>query len=252
MVMNKSSPSSSPKNLSFDEDWSSHPAIEWLSAHKKILLWALFALIALLILASRFAAAKTLNAESDFFQAQTTFTQFQQAAITPTAENSSAPTDLEQLEAIMLRHPELKPKYEGSLAQTLLINGNIAQAKPFIEDIFNRTKSDHLQLYQDYTQTSVLIGEGSYSEALHQAQQLKSTLDQLTAEANPILYVFNLIRLAMLYQQTEQAEQELKTWNELQNQPQRLEAVLAASQVLKAGQASLNQYIEERKNALAH
>lgn len=251
MVMNKSSTSSSLKNLSFDEDWSSHPAIEWLSAHRKILLWALFTLIALLILASRFAALRTLNAESDFFQAQTAFTRFQQAAINP-ATDSSADADLEQLEAIMQRHPELKPKYEGSLAQTLLINGQTSQAKTFIEDVFSRTKPDHLQLYQNYTQTSLFIGEGRYSDALQQAQQLKFTLDQLDAGANPILYVFNLIRLAMLYQQTGQAEQELKMWDEFQNQPQRLAAVLAASQVLHSGQASLNQYIEERKKALAN
>lgn len=248
--MTKSSTPSSLKNINFNEDWSSHPAIEWLSAHKRTLLWIFFALIALIVIASRFIYTHNVNAESDFFQAQTAFTQFQKAALTSPTETSSAATDLQQLIAIMQRHPELKPKYEGSLAQTLLVGGEVPQAQSFIEDIFKRTQPDHLKLYQDYTQTSLLISEGRYAEALLQTQQLKSVLDPLNEGTNSILYVFNLIRLAMLYQQTGQPEQELKTWEELQNQPQRLEAVLAANQILKIGQASLNEYIEERKTAL--
>jgi hypothetical protein len=247
--MNKYSKSPSLNNIQFDEDWSSHPAIEWLSAHKNILLWAFFGLVATLIIVSRLIAWRTLDAEKDFFQIQTAFTQFQQAAITPT-DSSTAAADLEQLKALMQQHPELKPKYEGPLAQTLLINGQIPEAQIFIEDIFKRTQPDHLQFYQDYTQTSLLIGQGHYADALERAEQLKSSLDQLAEGVNPILYVFNLIRLAMLYQQTHQPQAEWNAWEELQNQPQRMEAVLTASQVLKIGNASLNQYIEERKNVL--
>lgn len=247
--MNKSSTSTSLKNLDLNEDWTSHPTIEWLSNHKNMLLWAFFALIALLVIASRFITWQTLNSEKDFFQAQILFTQFQQAPTNPT-ENSSSTSDLDELEAIMQRHPELKPKYEGPLAQTLLINGQTSQAQPFIEDIFKRTKPDHLQLYQDYTQTSLLIGQQNYPEALHRAQQLKATFDQTNEIVNPILYVFNLIRLAMLYQQTDQPQEELKAWEELQTQPQLLDSVFAANQMLKIGQVSLNQYIEERKQTL--
>lgn len=247
--MNKSSVTSSLKNIDFSEDWSSHPAIEWLSSHKKIFLWAGLALLAALILASRYATLRTLNAENDFFHAQKAFTQFQQASIS--SEDSSASSDLEQLEAIMQRHPELKPRYQGALAQTLLITGKTDQAQAFAEDIFKRTQPDHLQLYQDYTQASLMINEGRYADALQQTQQLKSTLDQLDEGANPILYVFNLIRLAMLYQQTGQPHEELRAWEQLQNQTERLEAVLVASQVFKVGQASLNQLIEERKKVLA-
>ena len=249
--MNKSkSSASSLKNIQFDEDWSSHPAVEWLSAHKNLLLWALFALIALLIVASKWMTWRTLDAEKDFFQAQAAFTQFQQTATNLDA-NSAANPDLEQLLAIMQRHPELKPKYEGPLAQTLLLEGQIPQAQAFVEDIFTRTNADHLQIYQDYTQTSLFIGQGLEKEALQHAQQLKLTLDQLGEGANPLLYVFNLIRLALLYQHTGQTREEWKTWEELQNSPQRAGAILAADQVLKVGQASLNQYIEERKKALS-
>lgn len=246
--MNKSSTSSSLNNIHFDEDWNSHPAIEWLSAHKNTLLWAVVGLIIALIIASRLVTWRNLDAEKDFFQAQTAFTQFEQAAGNATDDTAAA--DLEQLQAIMQRHPELKPKYEGPLAQTLLIMGQVPQAQTYIEDTFRRTQPDHLQLYQNYTKASVLIGQGLYADALQSAKQLKSNLDELSEGGNPILYVYNLIRLAILYQQMGQPEEELKAWEALQNQSQRLEAFLEASQAYQVGNASLNQYIEERKSVL--
>lgn len=251
IVMNKSSTSSSLNNIHFDEDGTSHPAIEWLSNHKNILLWAVFGLVAALIIASQLISWRTLDAEKDFFQAQTMFTQFEQAAGNAT-DSTAAAADLEQLQAIMQRHPELKPKYEGPLAQTLLVTGQVPQAQVYIEDTFKRTQPDHLQLYQNYTQASMLIGQEQYANALQSAKQLQIDLDQLGKESNPVLYVYNLIRLAMLYQQMGQPEEELKAWEQLQNQPQRLEAVLEASQAYQIGNASLNQYIEERKSALIH
>lgn len=247
--MTKSSSPSPVKNLDLADDWSSHPAVEWLINHKTIFIWGFLGLLVLLIAASRFAAMRTLNAENDFFQAQNAFAQFQKESFS--SDNTLAATDLDQLNAIMTRHPEIQPKYQGSLAQTLLIADQIPQAQQFAEDIFKRTKPDYLQLYQDYTKTSLLIAAGNYLSALPQAQQLKSTLDQLGSDANPILYVFNLVRLGLLYQQMNQPQEELKVWDEFQKQPARLDAVVAANKALKIGQASLNQYIEQRKKILS-
>jgi hypothetical protein len=247
--MNKTPAPSSFKNPSLDDEWSSHPAFDWMAEHKTFLLWIFFALIGALIIASRFMTWRTLNEEKDYFQAQTTFTQFEQIAINP-EETTAAAADLEKITAIIQSHSELKPKYEGSLAQTLLLTGQIPQAQLFVEDIFKRTLPDHLRLYQDYTRASLLIGEGNFSEALKQTEQLKTDLDLLDNTTSPILYVFNLIRLGMLYQQTNQPENELKTWQEFENQSNRLDAVLAANQILKTGQASINQYIGERRNIL--
>lgn len=233
-----------------DEDWTSHPAIEWLLAHKSIFLWGFFALLALLILSSRLIAWRTLDAEKDFFQAQTAFTQFEQDVTS--ANPTTASTDLEQLQAIMERHPELKPKYEGSLAQTLLVTGQIPQAKIFIDDIFKRTEPDHLKLYQHYTEASLLIGQGKYPEALDHAKKLKETLDQQGADANSVLYGFNLVRLALLYQQAGQSQEELKIWDDLENQSQAMKGILTVAQAFQIGNASLSQYAEERKNTLVH
>jgi hypothetical protein len=245
--MNKSSVNSPLNNVDVGTEWSSQ-AIEWLSSNRKMIIWIFLAFLAFLIFAYRVAAARTLSAESDFFHAQTAFAQFQQA--NTYSQDSSASSNLEELKAIMKRRPEIKPRYEGPLTQTLLIMNQPSQAQLFATDIFDRTQSDHLQLYQEYSQTSLLIGEEHYDDALQKTQKLQGILDQADENANQLLYVFNLIRLAMLYQQMNQPENELIAWEKLQNQPQRLESVLATSQVLKVGQASLNEYIEERKKTL--
>lgn len=245
--MSKSTPPSL-KNIDLGEDWSQHPLVEWLANHKQIILWIFVGLLALLILAYQLIAMRTVHNESDYYQAQTIFTQFQQA---DGSANSTTEADLKKLEVIMGSHPELKARYEGPLTQTLLVLGQVPQARLFAEDIFKRTQTEHLQLYQDYSKTSLLIGEGHYAEALQQSQQLQQTLAQLEPGATlPTLSVFNLIRLGVLYQQLGQQQEERQIWEQLQNY-QDLEALVTVNQALKAGQASLNQYIEERKQALA-
>jgi len=190
---------------------------------------------------------RTLHAENDFFQAEKAFMQLQQTVATPSTQHPPLVAELALLNTIMERHPELKPKYDGPLAQTLLIEGQAPQARLFAEAIFKRTQRDALKLYRDYAQASLLIADGRYTEALQSAEELKSALDMLSKQENPLLDGFNLIRLAMLYKQTGQIEQELKTWNTLESQPGHLQAFLEIAKLFKAGSISLNQYIEERR-----
>lgn len=248
--MNKSSSSTSPlKNLNLQDDWSSHPIIEWITENKKILLFGLIGLFAVLILAYGLIAIQTTDAEKDFFQAQTAYAQLQKGDLT--SPDSPAFADLKQLDEIMQRHPEIKPKYEGTLAQMTLLSGQSSMTQHFVKDIFQRTQSDSLGLYQDYTQNSLLIAEGHYKEAIEKAQLLKSSLNEKGDKDNPLLYVFNLFRLAMLYQQTNQPHEEMKGWEELQHQPNRLTAIQALNTAFNIGQASLGQYIEFRQKELA-
>ncbi|WP_154017811.1 hypothetical protein [Candidatus Protochlamydia phocaeensis] len=233
----------------FSEGWMDHPFVEWLSAYKQYLIGGCVGLFALLVLAYRLLSTQTLQAEKDFFQAQADFLQFQQ-----NQDPSANPTLLKELKDIMARHPELHAKYDGALAQTLLIEGNPSEAKPFAQSSFQRTRPDRLEFYQDYAKTSLLIGEGLYSDALAQAKQLKDKMDQQTdSEAfGQTLYTFNLIRLAMLYQQLNQSQQESEAWAALQNQAEKhLVDVLPVYQLFKTGQTSLNHYIDERKQALS-
>lgn len=248
--MSKTPQNPSINKLNFNDDWTSNPAVEWISLHKQTILWIFGALLALIVIAFRFVVMHTENSESDFFRAQTAFAEFQQEAIQPT-DQAEATASLEELDAIMKRHPELKPKYEGPLAQTLLISGQATPAAPYAEDIFNRTKPDHLKLYQDYSKASLLIAQGKTGEALAQAQQLKEAIEQDTNKAaDSNLYLFNLIRLAMLHQQLGHKEDELKMWDEIQKFSPQSESLAFTNQAFMIGSATLAQYIDERKKSL--
>lgn len=248
--MDKSSRSSPLHTLSLDDDWSSNPAIEWIVAHKHFFIWGFVALLIALLASSRLITWQTLDAEKDFFQAQTLFTQFEKDA--NNTENNFTATDLSQLESIMNRYPELKPKYQGALAQTLLVTGQVPQAQEMISDIFKRTAPDHLQLFQSYTNGSVLIQQKQYANALQHAKELKSTLEQSGLETHTALYIYNLVRMATLYQEMGQPNEELKTWEELESQTLNLDTLLAVTQAFQIGNISLDQYIEERKQELKH
>lgn len=246
--MRPSPPPSSLPSLEFNENRKLDSLIEKLDQYKKPLLWGVLGCIALLILCYRLIARQASHAEADFFQAQTLFLQLQDQH--SSQEGAPFSIELEQLDSLMQRYPELKAKYGGPLAQELLLKGQTEKATPFAEETFKRTSPDPLERYQTYSQASLWIAEGKYAEALEHSQRLKETLDQSDSPAL-VLYVFNLLRLAMLHQQLGQGVEELKIWEELQSQPRYLEVFLEINQVFKAGQTSLQSYIEERKKNLS-
>src|SRR5665647_2862736 len=118
--MSKQAKNSNAVAASVSSNWDENPLVEWISSNRQILLWGVAAAFVGLILAYRLISANLLNTEGDFFRAQALFTQFQEKT---TVDN----TALNELEAIIRRHPELQAKYDGPLAQTLLIDGDVSK-----------------------------------------------------------------------------------------------------------------------------
>lgn len=249
--MGKTSRPSSLNIIDSADEWTSHPAVEWLSANKQIILWSFLALLLLLISAYRLISHSNHQAENDYYRAETVFAQFQKETFGGNEELAGA--NLKELEAIIERHPELKSKYEGQLAQALLIAGQAAQATPLAEEVFKRTFADAIQLYQDYSVATLLISENQYQKALEQTQQLQQNLNQFIKEKSfENLFVYNILRLAMLHQQMGHTEEELKVWDTIENLPINLKTVLESTQgqTLNQGKASLADYINQRRKAL--
>lgn len=235
---------------SFSEEWMDHPWVEWLSSNKQVVLWGLVGLFAVLLLSYRLLSVQTLNAEHDFFQAQNAFNQLQQMPQNQVASS----TAFQDLKEIMAKHPELHAKYDGALAQLMLIENNLPEAKAFAQSTFERVRPDQLGLYENYAKTSLLIGEGKYPEALQGAFLLQAQLDKKLdkTSADQTLYTFNLLRLASLYQQLGHEQEELATWDTLLNWTEgNVQAVLTTYELFKDGRASLGQYIDQRKKTLA-
>lgn len=227
--------------LSFmDTHWTDHPAVEWISNNKQTLLWIVLGLFAALILSYRFLMNRNINAEANFFRAQAEFVKFQ---------DTNDAGSLSTLESIMKDHPELHQKYDGALAQTLLVEKQVTQAETFAQATFKRTANDSITLYHDYAATSLLIGNKNYQEALNHAQTLNAKLLEGTEKPQGTLYLFNLIRLGLLNQELGLAKEEKQIWGNLTNSLQQSDSD-EVIHLFRIGQATLNEFIAERMQAL--
>lgn len=98
------------------------------------------------------------------------------------------------LTAIICRHGELAPKYEGLLAQALLLQQDLVQARTYATPLMTRNSLPN-DLYHRFAEGSLLIEEGHCKEALEQAKELLSVTDRI---ATPLLFGHLLLRIALL------------------------------------------------------
>ncbi|MEM8727316.1 MAG: hypothetical protein AAGE99_01175 [Chlamydiota bacterium] len=125
--------------------------------------------------------------------------------------------DFDKLEKLMKKYPELRPRYEPSIAQSLLATASPQEATPFIERTLRRRWQPY---YSDYGQASLKMSQGKYREALNEALSLKTQMlsDPLFREKSvndSTLFAFNLLRIAILSGQLNRQEPELETWREI-------------------------------------
>ena len=243
--MNKHSTSSPFNSQDFSDGWMDHPFVEWISSNRKVLLWGLLGVFAALILSYRLISVRTLNAESDYFRAENTFQEIQK---NPENKEKNA-QNLKELTLIMERRPELHAKYDGALAQYFIIENQPEEAEKFARSTFKRIKSDQLQLFESYANSSLLISKVLYQEALENSLKLQTRLSENSSEiSKETLKIYNLLRLAVLHQQIGQKEQELAAWDRLLAQAEEnSEAFLPVYKLFTSGQASLGQYIDARR-----
>lgn len=231
------------------EDLLNHPAIAWVIQNKQNILYGIAAFFAILILGYRIVSSRTLDAEKDYIQVENEFARFQENSLS--ADKPKALESFDKIESIIHRYSSLQAKYDGLTAQTLLIDQEVAKAYPFAERTFIRVKDDHIAFFEDFAKNSLIISEGKYDQALSQAEELKKKMDQANVlSTQGRLYVFNLLRLAVLYQQLNRPADELKAWETLKAYEGNREAVLAIHDLYREGNSSLSNYVEERMKKL--
>lgn len=215
------------------------PFIDWITKNGKTVLYGVLIFLALFFLVYRLSAGKQNNAERDYFVAANEYTLFQ---------NTGNPAALDKLASIMERRPELHAQYDGLIAQKLLNQEEVSEATVYAESAFKRIAADHLPLYQEFAAASLTISDKKYSEALAQALALKQKIKDSPQTADNYLIALNLLRIAMLYEQLEQKQDELKAWNELTSFLTMTGTPLAKP--LTFGKLSLADYIEHRQKIL--
>lgn len=243
------SKSSFPFNRSeYKNGFDLQEIVDKISARKTLLIGIFFGIIAFLIIAYKLLSHQTANAEADFIRAQTTFSRFQQTIV---SDPEAAFPLLNELEDLLKRYPDLRAKYDGAVAQSLLLSARPALATPFAEAVFTRTSPDRLDPYKEFSQTSLLISTGEYPKALERALELQKRLDAGKSDPDSALYAFNLIRIAVLRNQAGQFAEEKEAWTSVRNYLAASGISSEINEALRAGQAPLNGYIDNRLKASA-
>lgn len=238
----------SPINSFIETNWADHPAVEWVLNNKQIILWIIAGLFAALVIAYRILMHNSFNAEADFFKAQADFNKFEEAALHSNNHLADAAA-LNSLKELMKSHQELHAKYDGALAQTLLLEGQLPESESFAQATFKRTSNDSIQAYHDYAAASLLIGKQQFQEALSESKKLNIKLNAETGFPYETLYFFNLIRQAVLNQQLGFDKEEIQFWKEARKYLQE-KGNPEIINLFRHGQANLNQYIEARLKIL--
>lgn len=131
-----------------------------------------------------------------------------------------------KLQKILKQHPELHAKYDGRIAQKLLVNSEHGLASSFSKATQKRI-GEFSPYYTAFSNCSLLIAEKKFEKALEESQTLKQSLDQdLTfwktqsdlVRHGGILYGYNLLRIAFLQQLTGNKPGELAAWKEFKRE----------------------------------
>ncbi len=182
---------------------------DWALEHGSKLIYGAIIALVLLIAILWFSYGSTARSESQFFETASVYTSLQNG-------NKEA---LPKISALLMQTPELQAQYDGLIAQTLLNQRNVEEARPFANRTFERTSKDSLPMYQNYAETTLLISSGDHATALKRAQTLQSQMleefnETKTRSFGDALFAFNLMRIAILQQLNGQPEAETLTWTE--------------------------------------
>ncbi|MCE5317403.1 MAG: hypothetical protein LLG04_08570 [Parachlamydia sp.] len=193
------------------DTFAEHPIVQWISQNGRSLLWLLLGLVALFLIGYRLLSGYGGSGAKDYFAVDKELGTFLTANRSETGA-AQAKESLEKLTRLLNNHPDLRAKYEGLIAQELIVRGDATAALPLAERTLARVSKEHIPLYSDYSATTLLIEKGSYPEALNQATALQAKLNEKDSSG---LFAANLLRIAMLNQKLGKKEDELKAWQTL-------------------------------------
>lgn len=193
------------------------PAIQWIKDHKKQISYGALLFCLFLIFLYRLIASQTAKAEENYLA---------MATVASIVNNPDAPAEkravaLADLRRLLESSPNLQAKYDGLIAQQLILEKKIDEAKPYIEQTFSRVKGEDSPYYIDYSKTSIALASGKKEEALKEAYLLHDKMLQVapadrSVQFGGVLYAFNLIRIALLEKDFQNKDAEKKAWQELQ------------------------------------
>ena len=174
-------------------------------------------------------------------------------------EASRDEASFQEMKRALKKVPALEKKYEATLAQKLFEGDQLSKALSIAHRSILRVEKD-VPFHATYGETSLLIEQGSYQDALERSVALKKQMDQSLnwghkdgdlLVGGELLYAHNLLRIAFLQQELHNKPGERAAWEELESFLQAKErlASLVFGNFREKG-LDLADYIAERKKHL--
>lgn len=190
-----------------------HPIFQRLKEYQKPISYALIALILGVVLLYRLLAGQTAKAEIDYIH----LSESSAVLNNPDSSFEKRQTALNEMHALLDQYPQVQAKYDGMIAQQLLIEKKFEEATPLIDRTFSRVASTASPYDIAYAKTSLLLAEGKTDEGLKEAYLLRQKMLEEIKPFGGVLFAFNLIRITLLEKQLQHNDLELKAWNELKD-----------------------------------
>ncbi len=206
MKKNHSSDTTPVNNMSLADVLEESSTLQWLTHHGLTLFFTLLGALVAAILIYKMAFGASEKSASTFINAENAYQSF---------ISKNHPEDLQKLNALIKEHPELHAKYDALIAQDLISQGKTEAALPYAQPSLKRTNTENSPFYISYAESSLLIGEKKYAEALSAALALKDLMKKdATGNYGDILYGLNIIRIGMLQKELGLAKDEAALWKE--------------------------------------
>jgi hypothetical protein len=160
---------------------------------------------------------------------------------------------LEQSQRLFSQSPSLKTRFQATLAQNLMAKGEWNHSVNYAEAALVDTGKIQPQLFTEFSQISLDIGQKKYKQALDRSIQLKEQLATQEAPSYSILAAYNLLRIALLQQEVGDAQSELNAlsdYNRYIDSESLHGNQIALFNELKERDISFNDYITDRENRL--
>lgn len=231
--------------------------LQFINRHGRTILYAILALVALILIMYKMSSSKKSESEADYYYAEIDYDHLKGNVGTHDEEFKDY---LSKMKAILERHPELHGKYDAPLAQTLLYANNLAEATAFSAGPFQRTQDEENPFYVDFAKNSLVIGQGEYQKALDNALALNQKMHEqdknkpATVQHGEILFALNLIRIAALQDQLGHEEKSLSAWQNFENYANSMQQNSQTRELMKRfldsfsdGKATLTDYIQSKQ-----
>lgn len=222
---------------------STHPALEWLYQNKTNVGWALLILVAAGVMLYQTVGSWSRQAGKNYLAAENSYLEMRST----TGETSQLAS--ERLQRLIAEQPDLQPKYDGLIAQFLLIRGETEAAALLAQRAINRTEAENSPYFDRYAATTLTISQGNYRPALVESMDLQKQIISNSQLSKSSLLPLNLLRIAMLQQKLNLEEDELNSWSQWQDlakEEGKATQFQQVAQLYSEGEIDLQNYIAHR------